>query len=69
MLSGVMIAAPGRPQASSHRSQQGEATPMTTPILQFGTSRFLLAHVDLFVSQALAQQGGAGQALGGITWR
>jgi tagaturonate reductase len=32
------------------------------PILQFGTSRFLLAHVDLFVSQALA----AGQAIGRI---
>ena len=31
-------------------------------ILQFGTSRFLLAHVDLFVSQALA----TGQALGRI---
>lgn len=31
-------------------------------ILQFGTGRFLLAHVDLFVSEALA----AGQALGGI---
>jgi tagaturonate reductase len=36
---------------------------MSQPILQFGTSRFLQAHVDLFVSQALA----AGQALGGIT--
>ena len=36
---------------------------MTQPILQFGTSRFLQAHVDLFVSQALAR----GQALGGIT--
>jgi tagaturonate reductase len=33
------------------------------PILQFGTSRFLQAHVDLFVSEALAH----GQALGGIT--
>jgi tagaturonate reductase len=33
------------------------------PILQFGTSRFLQAHVDLFVSEALAQ----GQALGRIT--
>jgi tagaturonate reductase len=31
-------------------------------ILQFGTGRFLLAHVDLFVSEALA----AGSALGGI---
>lgn len=31
-------------------------------ILQFGTSRFLQAHVDLFVSQAMA----SGQALGGI---
>ncbi|MEP7100019.1 MAG: mannitol dehydrogenase family protein [Burkholderiales bacterium] len=36
---------------------------MTTPILQFGTSRFLQAHVDLFVSQALAR----GDALGAIT--
>ncbi|MGY4830057.1 mannitol dehydrogenase family protein [Sphaerotilaceae bacterium SBD11-9] len=35
---------------------------MKPAILQFGTSRFLLAHVDLFVSQAMA----AGQALGGI---
>ena len=26
---------------------------MSTPILQFGTSRFLLAHVALFVSEAL----------------
>ena len=32
-------------------------------ILQFGTSRFLQAHVDLFVSEAMAQ----GAALGGIT--
>jgi len=34
-----------------------------TPILQFGTSRFLQAHVDLFISQAL----GNGQALGKVT--
>ena len=33
------------------------------PILQFGTSRFLQAHVDLFVSEAMA----SGEALGGIT--
>ena len=33
------------------------------PILQFGTSRFLQAHADLFVSEA-AQ---SGQALGNIT--
>ena len=32
------------------------------PILQFGTSRFLQAHVDLFVSQALER----GEALGRI---
>ena len=38
---------------------------MSPPILQFGTSRFLQAHVDLFVSQAL-DRGSAGQALGGI---
>lgn len=37
--------------------------PLTQPILQFGTSRFLQAHVDLFVSQALE----AGEAAGGIT--
>ncbi|WP_175105780.1 mannitol dehydrogenase family protein [Pararobbsia alpina] len=36
---------------------------MTQPILQFGTSRFLQAHVDLFVSEALAR----GDALGAIT--
>src|SRR5471032_262948 len=36
---------------------------MATPILQFGTSRFLQAHVDLFVHQALEN----GQALGRIT--
>ena len=33
------------------------------PILQFGTSRFLQAHVDLFVAEALER----GEALGGIT--
>lgn len=33
------------------------------PILQFGTGRFLQAHVDLMVTQALAR----GEALGGIT--
>ncbi|KQV97597.1 D-mannonate oxidoreductase [Rhizobacter sp. Root1221] len=33
------------------------------PILQFGTSRFLQAHVDLFVSEAAER----GDALGGIT--
>ena len=38
---------------------------MPTPIVQFGTSRFLLAHVALFVSQAL-QRGAEEQALGGI---
>lgn len=36
---------------------------LKTPILQFGTSRFLQAHVDLFVSEALA----CGEALGGMT--
>ncbi|TWI69868.1 tagaturonate reductase [Pseudoduganella lurida] len=36
---------------------------MPTPILQFGTSRFLQAHVDLFVDEALAR----GEALGRIT--
>ncbi|MFB2552984.1 mannitol dehydrogenase family protein [Ensifer soli] len=36
---------------------------MPTPIVQFGTSRFLQAHADLFVSEALA----AGKALGPVT--
>ncbi len=40
-----------------------EREPMGNPILQFGTSRFLQAHVDLFVSEALA----ASRALGAIT--
>ncbi len=38
---------------------------MAPPIIQFGTSRFLLAHAALFVSQAL-ESGDEGQALGGI---
>ncbi|MEO7852310.1 MAG: mannitol dehydrogenase family protein [Rubrivivax sp.] len=38
---------------------------MGQPIIQFGTSRFLLAHAALFVSQAL-ERGEAGQAVGGI---
>lgn len=36
---------------------------MKTPILQFGTSRFLQAHADLFVSEALERR----EALGRIT--
>lgn len=35
---------------------------VTPPILQFGTSRFLLAHVDLFVSEALDEE----EVIGGI---
>lgn len=43
---------------------EGDRHPMTvTPIIQFGTSRFLQAHVDLFVSDARA----AGQEAGPIT--
>lgn len=34
-----------------------------TPILQFGTSRFLQAHADLFLSEAMAR----GEALGPVT--
>jgi tagaturonate reductase len=36
---------------------------MNTPILQFGTSRFLQAHADLFISEALPRAA----AIGGIT--
>ncbi len=34
---------------------------MTFPILQFGTSRFLQAHFDLFVAQGFAEGDGAGK--------
>lgn len=37
------------------------------PIVQFGTSRFLQAHADLFVSEALAAGAGSGSAIGAIT--
>jgi tagaturonate reductase len=51
------------------RTSPEEAQPLTAPlrqpILQFGTSRFLQAHVDLFVSQAL-ESDGPGAAIGGI---
>ncbi|KKW67163.1 D-mannonate oxidoreductase [Lampropedia cohaerens] len=40
---------------------------MIEPIVQFGTSRFLLAHADLFVSDALQGCAGAHSAIGGIT--
>jgi tagaturonate reductase len=36
---------------------------MSTPILQFGTSRFLQAHADLFIDEAMAKA----EALGPIT--
>lgn len=36
---------------------------LSTPILQFGTSRFLQAHVDLFLSEAMDR----GEALGPVT--
>ncbi|MBE2276681.1 MAG: mannitol dehydrogenase family protein [Rhodobacteraceae bacterium] len=39
------------------------STSTITPILQFGTSRFLQAHADLFLSEALAQS----RALGPVT--
>src|ERR1700709_1205455 len=38
---------------------------MSNPILQFGTSRFLQAHVDLFVAEAARRE--PSKALGGIT--
>ncbi len=40
---------------------------MTQAIVQFGTSRFLLAHAGLFISDALAGRAGATEALGGVT--
>jgi len=50
----------------SHEEDQAPDAPLTQPILQFGTSRFLQAHVDLFVSEAL-ESGQPGAAPGGIT--
>lgn len=52
-----MLNTPGLDTGSRTRSE-----PLTQSILQFGTSRFLQAHVDLFVSQALE----SGDAIGGI---
>lgn len=51
----------------SHEEAQAQApaAPLAQPILQFGTSRFLQAHVDLFVSEAL-ESGQPGAAPGGI---
>lgn len=46
-------------------SQASSFAALTQPILQFGTSRFLQAHVDLFVSDALER--GDADAIGGIT--
>jgi tagaturonate reductase len=52
--------APGVTPASEVRTDP--SAPLTQEILQFGTSRFLQAHVDLFVSEALAR----GEAIGSI---
>lgn len=50
---------------TSHDGHEALAAPLQQPILQFGTSRFLQAHVDLFVSQALESHG-SDAAIGGI---
>src|SRR5271167_4849551 len=50
-----------RPRAG-HKRARAERDLTEFPILQFGASRFLQAHVDLFVSEALAR----GEAIGGI---
>jgi tagaturonate reductase len=49
-------------QGTAARTGMDERAPLTQAILQFGTSRFLQAHVDLFVSEALAR----GEAVGAI---
>jgi tagaturonate reductase len=51
---------------TSHEEAKILAAPLRQPILQFGTSRFLQAHVDFFVSQAL-ESDAPGAAIGGIT--
>ena len=45
------------------RDTTESASPLTVPIIQFGTSRFLQAHVDLFVDEARR----SGQDIGPIT--
>lgn len=57
-----MTAQIGRSESGAPSALREPGVDTNPPILQFGTSRFLQAHVDLFVSQAMA----AGQALGGI---
>src|SRR5690348_12449294 len=42
---------------------------MAFPIIQFGTSRFLQAHVDLFVSEALAEDRAMGRIVAVQTTR
>ena len=49
-------------RASHEPARRGEKTLTDFPILQFGASRFLQAHVDLFVSEALSR----GEAMGRI---
>ena len=49
-----------RPSCRSRRSSRSDAK---TPIVQFGTSRFLQAHADLFISDAMRE----GQAVGPVT--
>src|ERR1700728_2103049 len=45
-----------------HKQARAESNLTEFPILQFGASRFLQAHVDLFVSEALPR----GEAMGRI---
>src|ERR1700681_1580386 len=52
-----------RSPSPASRGRKNRAPRVITPIIQFGTSRFLQAHVDLFVSDARA----AGQDVGPIT--
>jgi tagaturonate reductase len=51
--------------ADSHTEARTLSAPLRQAVLQFGTSRFLQAHVDLFVSQAL-ESDEPGAAIGGI---
>ena len=51
-----------KPETGVIKALDRDLSRMAFPIIQFGTSRFLQAHVDLFVSEALA----AGEAIGRI---
>src|ERR1700761_2104570 len=58
----VALVGMDKPPWPDHKRARAESNLTEFPILQFGASRFLQAHVDLFVSEALPR----GEAMGRI---